>query len=62
MLPRHRDSLPIRFVDYVDLVPGAKRTPPTDEDRERMHKMADGIKEFAKKHDIKFLLAKGDDR
>lgn len=59
-MPPKRHPMLIKFVDYVDIMPGAKRIPPNDDERKRLQIMADKLKEFAKAKGIKFVVTKGD--
>lgn len=62
MAPRKRDPLPMKFVDYIDILPGAKRVPPDDNERARLNDVSEKLKQFAKETDLKFAIIKGDQK
>jgi hypothetical protein len=51
-----------KFADYIDIVPGAKLTRPTNEERKALKNMADKLKEFAIEQSLTFKITKGDER
>jgi hypothetical protein len=58
-----QDRFSFKFVDYIDLVPGTARTSRLDADeRERLKKAAEQLKEIANKHGVEFKITKGDER
>jgi len=60
--PRSRKDapMPFKFVDYVNLMPGQPMKRPSAEDRERISKMAEDLKDFAEKQGVQFVITKGD--
>jgi hypothetical protein len=61
--PRKRITAPVMFVDYVNVLPGAKHVPPNDdEESERLKAVYDKFKEFAKTRGLEFKLTKGDEQ
>lgn len=51
---------PIKFVDYVNVMPGSSYKRQTAEDRERIAKTAQEIKDFAETQGVEFVITKGD--
>ena len=57
-----RNPMPITFVDYVNIMPGAKRIPKNDDERKRIKDMADKLKEFVEEQGVTFKITKGDEQ
>ena len=49
-----------RFIDYVDRMPGQPMKHPNAEERERIARIAEEIKDFAEKQGVEFVITKGD--
>ena len=60
LLPEASSMLPIKFIDYVDIMPGQPMKRPNAEERERIARIAETIKDFAEKQGVEFVITKGD--
>ncbi len=51
----------VKFIDYTDIVPGARCVPLNDDERKELKKAADKLKEFVKEYGVTFKITKGDE-